>query len=348
MQEEQLRLQQLSEELELQTELAKANAEEHAYLEVEREEKTTSIFKNIEENARPSWPNDIPQYTPVDGQYYTQHDASFQPQAIAGADDFPHALRKSIHEREQPKSIQQNTPAMQMPSKDRKTNRIYGSAPTSTAGASTDPRGVANQMEKLLLQQRHTLALMLPQPEIPTFSGDPIEFQNFICAFENLIEFKTENDSARLYYLIQYMTGNVRELMRSCLSINEHNGYVEARRLLKQKYGQNYKIATAYVDRVTNGPSIKSEDGEALQKFSIFLTSCKNALKDIGYLSKIENPDRIRKIVNRLRFGLRRRWRDVADNITEKDEMEITRGYSRFRCKDGKNSCPPNLWQPGW
>ena len=179
-------------------------------------------------------------------------------------------------------------------------------------------------MEKLLLHQRHTLALMLPQPEIPTFSGDPIEFQNFICAFENLIEFKTENDSARLYYLIQYMTGNVRELMRSCLSINEHNGYVEARRLLKQKYGQNYKIATAYVDRVTNGPSIKSEDGEALQKFSIFLTSCKNALKDIGYLSKIGNPDSLRKIVNRLPFGLRRRWRDVADNITEKDEMEIT------------------------
>lgn len=186
LQEEQLRLQQLSEELELQTELAKANAEEHTYLEVEREEKTTSIFKNIEENARPSWPNDIPQYTPVDGQYYTQHDASFQPQAIAGADDFPHALRKSIHEREQPKSIQQNTPALQMPSKDRKPNRIYGSAPTSTAGASTEPRGVANQMEKLLLQQqRHTLALMLPQPEIPTFSGDPIEFQNFIRAFEN-------------------------------------------------------------------------------------------------------------------------------------------------------------------
>ena len=31
-------------------------------------------------------------------------------------------------------------------------------------------------------------------------------------------------------------------------------------KLLKQRYGQNYKIATAYVDKVTKGPAIKSED----------------------------------------------------------------------------------------
>ena len=39
---------------------------------------------------------------------------------------------------------------------------------------------------------------------------------------------------------------------------------------------------------------------------------------------KIENPDSLRKIVNPLPFCLRRRWRDVADNITEKEEREIT------------------------
>ena len=46
-------------------------------------------------------------------------------------------------------------------------------------------------------------------------------------------------------------------------------GYQEARRLLKSRYGQSYKIATAYVNRVTNGPLIRHEDGEALQKLSV-------------------------------------------------------------------------------
>ena len=38
---------------------------------------------------------------------------------------------------------------------------------------------------------------------------------------------------------------------------------------------------------------------------------------EIGYLSKLENPDTLRAIVQRLPSGLRKRWRDVADNITE-------------------------------
>ena len=99
--------------------------------------------------------------------------------------------------------------------------------------------------------------------------------------------------------------GTCKKLMRSCLAMNPDEGYQEARRLMKEKYGQNYKIAAAYVDRLTNGPPIRSEDGNALQKFSVQLTSCKNALKDIGYLNKLENPEALRKVIERLPYGIR-------------------------------------------
>ena len=79
--------------------------------------------------------------------------------------------------------------------------------------------------------------------------------------------------------------------MQSCLSINPKEGYKTARALLKDIYGQNYKIATALIDRVTKTPQIKSGDGPALQRYSVLLTGCKNSLKKIGYLNKIENPD---------------------------------------------------------
>ena len=115
--------------------------------------------------------------------------------------------------------------------------------------------------------------------------------------------------------------------------------------MLKQKYGQNYKIATAYIERVTNVRSIKSEDGATLQKFSILLTSCKNTLKDLGYLSKIENPNSLRKIVNRLPFGLRRKWRDTADSITERDREITIEDMATFVERRARGSFPPNLWQ---
>jgi hypothetical protein len=96
-------------------------------------------------------------------------------------------------------------------------------------------------------------------------------------------------------------------------------GYAEARRLLKRRYGQDYKIAASYVDCVTTGPMIKSENAAALQRFSILLTSCKNMLKTIGYSSKLDNPDSLRKIIERLPYVTRKNWRDVVDKITEKE-----------------------------
>jgi len=43
------------------------------------------------------------------------------------------------------------------------------------------------------------MALTLPQPDIPVFTGDPVEYCDFTQAFENLIERKTSSPSTRLY-----------------------------------------------------------------------------------------------------------------------------------------------------
>lgn len=183
-----------------------------------------------------------------------------------------------------------------------------------------------NSQVQMLLeqQQQYTLALTLPQPSVPIFRGDPSDYCSFIRAFENLIEAKTSSHSARLYYLVQYTEGDVQELMQSCLLMKADEGYKEARRLLKAKYGQNHKIAAAYLNKVVDGPVVKPGDGTGLHKFAVTLTSCKNTLKDIGLLNKIENPGIMQKIVGRLPLGLKLKWRDVADKISEEVKREIT------------------------
>ena len=94
--------------------------------------------------------------------------------------------------------------------------------------------------------------------------------------------------------------------MLSCLSMDPEEGYHEARKLPKQRYGQSYKIATAYVDKVTKGPAIKSEDRKKFIAELCLLTSCRNTLKSIGYSSKIENPDSLRGVIDRLPYDLRK------------------------------------------
>ena len=156
------------------------------------------------------------------------------------------------------------------------------------------------------------------------FDGDPVNYYNFVQSFTNLIEAKTTDSKMRLYYLVQFSRGDVHDLMKSCLVMEPDRGYIEARRLLKEKYGQGYKIATALVERLINGPPIKNEDCNALQKLSIALTNCKNTLQDVGYLNKVDNPDSLQKIVRRLPLPLRRSWRDKADDVTNNEQREIT------------------------
>lgn len=122
--------------------------------------------------------------------------------------------------------------------------------------------------QSLQRQQESTLALTLPQSEVPTFSGDPIKYWRFIRAFQKVIESKTTSDSARLYHLIQYTSGEVQELVSSCLPMKPEEVYQEARTLLKKRYSQSYHIATAYVNKLTKRPPIKAEDSSALWHFS--------------------------------------------------------------------------------
>ena len=168
-------------------------------------------------------------------------------------------------------------------------------------------------------QQRNSL----PRRRVPVFSGNPLDYCTFIRAFETVIETRESDYAGRLYYLEQHTAGRPQELVRSCLYINPEGGYLKARRLLESQFGQKHKIAMAYVDKVTNGPAIKAEDAEALESFSTLLASCTNTLKAIGYSSKFESPDCMRKIIERLPPKLQASWRDNADRILNTEGRDI-------------------------
>ena len=106
--------------------------------------------------------------------------------------------------------------------------------------------------------------------------------------------------------------------------MREDEGYQEARRLLKERYGQSYKIAATHVKWLVDGPAIRADDASALQEFSIQLTSCVNTLKEIGYKSKLDSHDNLKKFIDRLPYSLRVKWHDTVDRIAETDGQDVT------------------------
>ena len=134
------------------------------------------------------------------------------------------------------------------------------------------------------------------------FDGNPVEYRSFIQAFENLIESRTQSSTERLYYLEQYTSGDVKEQVRSCHHLPPEEGYVEARSLLLREFGDEYRIASAYESKALAWPQVEPEDGFALSKFAIFLSSCKNALSSSLYASKLDQPGNLQNWFSNYRF----------------------------------------------
>ena len=152
-----------------------------------------------------------------------------------------------------------------------------------------------NVITELLVKQQQLS--QLPTKDIPVFKGDALQFKPFIRAFEHAIDQKTDNEQDKLYFLEQYTAGEPQELVRSCTHMTQSKGYLEAKRLLHKHYGDELRIASAYIDKALTWPQVKSEDGKALSAYAMFLIGCLNTMMDIEYLDKMDNPTNLQTMV---------------------------------------------------
>lgn len=77
-------------------------------------------------------------------------------------------------------------------------------------------------------------------------------------------------------------------------------GYQQAKRLLKEHFGNSYKIAVAYINKVLDYAPVKPEDAEALNTFSLFLTACYNTMTEVSCMEELDNVANLKAIVARL------------------------------------------------
>ena len=233
-QKEELGIQQQRRPLELQTEIGKAQAEELIYAEAEPDPVGTPISFDPAAN-RPTRSESAQNSCSSECQLPKNEPT------LDNTDNRPQNFTE-VPKVSKPLNLNANSwpcddlkPVINKPSSLLPVKKERGLPDTFLETFLTTQSQQNSVMQQLLqLQQEIMLALTLPQPEVPTFSGDPIEYWGFIRAFQNVIESKTASDKARLYYLVQYTSGEVQELVSSCLSMKPDEGYQEARSQLKK------------------------------------------------------------------------------------------------------------------
>ena len=163
------------------------------------------------------------------------------------------------------------------------------------------------------------LKSLMPKQEVPIFSGDVSAFTIFMDAFETTIASKTSSNKERLRYLQQYTKGVANDIVKSCLYMDDEFGYKEAITLLNKRFGDPYQIGNAYITKLLEWPTMKSDEVKEIDKYAIMLRTCKNAVSKIDYgAAELQNPKTMVKILSKLPFGLQESWREQILKIRSK------------------------------
>ena len=164
----------------------------------------------------------------------------------------------------------------------------------------------------------------MPKPQIEIFDGDFTKYDIFVSAFESIIASRLTDEKEKLYHLTQYLKGKPYEIAHSCMRLSNSECYKEAKSQLDERYGDPYKISEAYVKKLLAWTKIKHENVGDLDEFAIMLSSCKNAMTMVPFgNSELSNPRTMRKILEKLPYGIQEGWRRYCGKIMEQENRNV-------------------------
>ena len=162
-----------------------------------------------------------------------------------------------------------------------------------------------NRLTELLAEQQQQS--LLPLLTLTKLTGDPLEYSTFTRSFESQVEAEVSPNDVRLQYLEQYLQGEQKELIKGCLHLDRNSGYLDAKKLLKGKNGDPYKISNAYTKKINEWPYMWSVHELTLDRLCIFLGQCQSAMSTLTVLSILNHPHNLQSMVSKLPFPLQDR-----------------------------------------
>lgn len=183
----------------------------------------------------------------------------------------------------------------------------------------------------------------LPRIELPSFSGNYTEWNNFKDLFESLIANNASlSNVQRLHYLKLSLNGEAELLLKNVV-INDAN-YASAWNTLKERYDNSRAIINAHLTELFELRDVGSEVLKDLKTLRDKTNDVITALRNLG--REVNNWDDliVFQLVRKLDKNSRREWEtklgDQAEYPTYKD-LDSFLG-TRIRTLEAMASCPDN------
>ena len=128
--------------------------------------------------------------------------------------------------------------------------------------------------------------LFLPRPEFGKFSGDPLEFKNFLGNFETHVESRVTDQNSLFCLLVQHCTDPIKDKIKH-FSEKGELCYQSAKQRLIKKYGSPWVVSDVSEQKLKSFPRIKHGDAKELKRFADLLDKTFVILQSINYLNSL-------------------------------------------------------------
>ncbi len=158
--------------------------------------------------------------------------------------------------------------------------------------------------------QRELLdAQSAPKITIPIYDGDPAKFDKFWNAFTQMVDVKKLSDMNKLTQLYQHTEGMAQTIVEPYLNYTDaERGYSEAKRELYRRCGNPMLVATASLERITDGPQIGTSDVPALEVFVSALRGVQSSFQRLHLTNELSGYQTMRKLCKRLPQYMQNFW----------------------------------------
>ena len=170
----------------------------------------------------------------------------------------------------------------------------------------------------------------LPVPEPPIFTGNPLEYNDWVISFRTLVEEKHIPPKDKIHYLKRYLGGPAKEAVSSYFLLGSETAYDEARALLEDRYVNSFLVTEAFRDKLESWPKIPARDGKSLRAFSDFLRQCKTAMTHLADLRILDDSRENKKLLQKLPDWVVTRWSRIVAKSRKDRKFPAFADFSDF------------------
>ena len=144
----------------------------------------------------------------------------------------------------------------------------------------------------------------LPKLKLTEFSGDPLEWPEWLGLFDVVVHQKPISDTEKMQYLKTSLTGQAKAAILGMGFSSQ--SYYHAWDILCEKYGRSDFIVNAQFKKIHTHPPVRHDDSTSIVKFANVVTIVVNTLTQLGYTSDLEAE--LSSATRKLSPQLREQW----------------------------------------